>query len=325
MSALPDNRFSPNDNMSMWTKQYPELLTKNFIGIARLWDQNNPPTTFDILPTRNMPFNFQWRVKINPAILAPYVQEGADTPLSDSEMKYESFLCKESRLGAKISQREIGFGLPNVVQSRTTELVDAINLTREWQNFQALIGNNVNQPLALTRINTAEAGKPHGVGTSIKKWNEEGAKIIDDIIGMKTDITKKCGMMARHIYMPLDEYEALHNNSDILNQLKYTQGDLLVNGRIEVIKGLRIHVTTSFWKTRNKDGSETKHYVLANKVIITTDNVGFTAVAEPKKGSSPEMERWWERKSRSILIHGYSSFTPVIEDYGKIGIITSTT
>lgn len=319
----PDNRFGPDDNLSMWTKQYPALLEKNFIGIARTWDKQFPPVTFDVLPPRNMPFHFSWRVMIDPSILAPFVQEGADTPMSDAQAKMESFVCRESRLGAKISQREIGFGLPNVVQQRTTQLVDSINLTRVWDNIQALTGNNVNQPLALTRLNLADSGKPHGVGTA-KAWNESGAKIIDDIIAMKTDITKKCGEMPTDVYMPLDEYEAMHGDSNILDQLKYTQGDLLVNGRLTMIKGLKIHLVANFWKERKKDGTEVKHYLLEDKVVVVAPSVGFTAVAEPMEGSAPQIERWYEAKQRSIFMHAFSSFTSVIEDYGKIGIIQGT-
>lgn len=323
--SIPYNNtlISPNDNLSQWTKQYPSLLKKNFIGISRIWDQKFPPATFATLPFRNMPFHFTWRVTIDPAMLAPYVNEGADTPLSDAETKLEHFVCRESRLGAKISQREINFGLPNVVQQRTTSLVDAINLTREWQNIQALTGTNVNQPLALTRLNLAQAGVPHGVGTP-KAWDESGADIIKDILAMKTDMLKKAGKQATDIYMPINEYEHLHNDPEILDQLRYTSGSLLTDGRLTMIKGLRIHVVASFWKERKKNSEEIKHFILENKCILTTGIVGFTAVAEPMTGSAPMMERWLENKSRSIFIHGFSSFVPVVEDYGRIGIISGT-
>lgn len=323
MSAIPRNLVGINDNMSLWTKQYPSLLTKNFLGIARVWDKTFPPSTFDILPTKTMLFNFQWRVTIDPSILSPYVQEGADTPLSDAEVKFESFVCRETRIGAKISKREIGFGLPDIVTQRTTQLVDAVNRTREFENIRALTGTNVNQPLALARLNTAVAGKPHGSGTA-KGWDEAGNAIIADLLAMKTDILKRSAAKAENIYIPINEYEYLHNDSNILDQLKYTQGDLLVNGRITMIKGLKVHTIPSFYKTRNKDGSDTKVFMLQDKIIVTAGKVGFTAVAEPRTGSAPEMERWYERKQRSIFIHAFSSFVPVIEDYGKIGIISGS-
>lgn len=321
--TVPDNRFGVNDNMSQWTKQYPSLLEKNFIGISRVWDQQFPFVTSGILPVRNMPFHFSWRVTIDPAIMAPYVQEGADTPLSDAATTLENFVCRESRLGAKITQREIGFGLPNIVQTRVSQLVDSVNLTRTYDNIQALTGVNVNQPLALSRLNVAEAGKPHGVGTS-KAWNESGNQIIQDIIAMKTDIKKKSGASATKILMPLDELEAIHNDSNILDQLKYTDGTLLVNGRLTMIKGLEIVEVANFWKDRKKDGTEVKNFLLQDKVIVVAPNLGFTAVAEPQSGSAPQMERWYEQSQRSIKMHAFSSFTSVIEDYGKIGIITGT-
>jgi hypothetical protein len=323
--SIPINNtlISPTDNLSQWTRKYPSLYKKNFLGISRIWDQKFPPSTFATLPFRNTEFHFAWRVTIDPAMMAPYVQEGADTPMADAETKLEHFVCKESRLGSKISQREIGFGLPNVVQNRTTSLVDAINLTREWQNIQALTGTNVNQPLALTRLNLAQAGVPHGTGTP-KAWDESGGDIIKDILAMKTDMLKKSGKVATDIYIPINEFEHIHNDPEIIDQLRYTSGTLLVDGRLTMIKGVRIHVVASFWKERKKNGEEEKHFILENKVIMTTGIVGFTAVAEPQGGSAPQMERWLENKSRSIFIHAFSSFVPVVEDYGKIGIITGT-
>jgi hypothetical protein len=315
--------ISPADNLSQWTKQYPSLLKKNFLGISRIWDKKFPPATFFTLPIRNMPFHFAYRVTIDPAMLAPYVNEGADTPMSDAETKLEHFVCRESRLGTKISRREINFGLPNVVRDRTTSLVDAINLTREWQNIQALTGTNVNQPLALTRLNLAVAGSPHGVGAP-KSWDESGGDIIKDILAMKTDMLKKSGKVATDLYVPINELEYIHNDPEILDQLRYTSGTLLVDGRLTMLKGLRIHTIGSFWKERKKTGEEIKHFILEDKVIMTTGIVGFTGVAEPLRGSAPQIERWLENKSRSIFIHAFSSFVPVVEDYGRIGIITGT-
>jgi len=323
MSYIPNNLRGPDDNLGQWTRQYPSLLKKNFIGISRIWDKQAPPVTFQLLPPRPMPFHFAWQVAIDPSIMAPYVQEGADTPMADSEQKTENFVCKEARLGSKISQRAISFGIKNIVQRKVTNLVDAVNLTRVWENIQALTGTNANQSLALTRLNTAVAGQPHGSGTA-KGWDEESNTLLKDIIAMKTDIQKKSGHMPEWLFLPIDEYEYLHDDSNILDQLKYTSGTLLVDGRLTRIKGLKIVIVPHFWKERAKTGVETKHWLLQDKAIVACSNIGFTAVAEPQSGSAPVMDRWYEKKARSVFIHGYSSFTSVIEDYGKIGIISGT-
>ena len=323
MSYIPDNLRGPNDNMSQWTQQYPSLLRKNFLGISRVWDKQNPPVTFQLLPPRNMPFHFAWQVAIDPSVLAPYVQEGADTPLMDQEQKVEHFVCKEARLGSKISQRAITFGIDNIVFRKTTALVNAVNLTRVWENISALTGTNVNQSLALTRLNTAVAGQPHGSGTA-KAWDEADNTLIKDILAMRTDIQKKCGALPEFIFMPINEYEYLHDNEDILDQLKYTKGTLLSDGRITMIKGMKVIVVPHYWKERKKDGTEVKHWMLQDKVIMAARNIGFTAIAEPRKGSAPEFDRWYEKKQRSIFIHAFSSFTSVVEDYGRIGIISGT-
>jgi len=324
VNPVPRNLRGPNDNMSNWTAQFPILLPKNFLGIARKWDQQFPHITRDVLPVRNTPFNFTWRVMIDPIIMAPYVQEGGDTPFSDAEVNVESFICKEARLGAKITQREMRFGLPDMVTERITQLTDAINLTRTWENIQALLGYNAQQPLALTRLNTAEAGKPHGVGSSVTPWTDADADIIGDILAMKTDILKRCQQLPTKLIVPLNEYEALHQNTEILDQLRYTSGNLLVNGQISRIKGLDVIVCANYWKERKANGEQVKHFMLEDKVIMLAPNVGFTAVAEPRGGAAPEMNRWWDYSQLSIMIHAYSSFTTVIQDYGKIGIITGT-
>lgn len=324
MSTIPPTNtpVSPGDNLSLWTQKYPALLTKNFIGVARIWDKQFPPATNELFPFRNMPFNFSWRVNIDPAMMAPYVGEGADTPMSDAETKLESFVCQEARLGGKISLREINFGIGNVVQTRVGHLVNAVNLTRLWSNITTLVGINVQQPLALARLNTFQAGT--ATGGSAVSWNDSGAKIIEDLLHAKTLILKKSGAMAGRVYIPLNEYEALHNDSNILDQLKYTDGTLLVSGRLTMIKGLAIRVVPNFWKERKKDGSEVKHFVLEDQVIVTAGRLGFTAVAEPRGGSAPMMERWYERAKRSIIMHAFSSFTTVVEDYGLACVITDT-
>jgi len=323
MSYTPDNLRGPADNMSQWTRQYPALLAKNFIGLARIWNKQDIPPTFAIVPPRNMPYNFQWQVKVDPSLMAPFVQEGADTPMSDEQMKYEAFICKEARLGSQISQRAIRFGINNIVQSKTQGLVKAINLTRVYDNINTILGTNANQPLALARINTAVAGKPHGVGTA-KGWDESANLIIKDILAMKTDILKKSGEVPTELYVPIDEYEFMHDDENILDQLKYTDGTLLVEGRITRLKGLNVHIVPHFWLERKKNGEDVKHWILQDKVIMSTKNVGFTAVAEPQSGSAPEMDRWYEKSKRSVMIHSFSSFTTVIEDYGKLGIISGT-
>jgi hypothetical protein len=302
--------------------QYPELHEKNFIGIARLWDSQNPPPTFEVLPPKTTPFHFSWRIVKDPNTMAPYVAEGADTPLTDAEASYESFVCREARLGAKITQREINFGIGDVVYNRVTALVNAINLTRLWDNIQTICGYNVHQPLSLQRMKTGIAGKPHGTGTA-KAWNESGADPIADILAMKT-IMAKGGYRPRNIYMPLEEYEALQNNSEIIDQIKYTDGTLLVRGEIERIKGLNVRVVDQYWKARKPNGEEEKHFVLRDQVILTAENVGFTGIAEPMSGTAPMLDRWWEKKQRSVYMHAFSSFVTVVEDYAKIGIITGT-
>ena len=320
-SQIPDNLNGLNDNMSMWIKQYPELLPKNFIGIARIWDKANPPQTFSILPPRNSQMHFEWPVQIDPAMLAPEVQEGGDTQFSDAEEKIEKFVCSEYRLGAKITQRAMQFGIARIVEKRVTQLVDAVNRSREFVNIQALLGNNPNQPLGVTRLNTFEAGDPTGAS---HPWNDSNAVIIKDILRAKKLVEIKSGMNATDVFVPYDEYEAIHDDDKIMEQLKYTSGTLLTGGQITMIKGLRVHVMKNFYKSRKGRTPDEKIYMLQDKVIVTTNTPGWTAVAEPQQGTAPQVIRWPEEKSRSVLAHAFSTMCPVIEDYGQICIITNT-
>jgi len=322
--SIPDTAtmFGPEDNLSRWSQQYPALLPRNFLGIARIWDEQKPFTMSSVFPARNMPFHFSWRVNVNPGQMAPFVGEGADTPMSDAEEKLETFVCQESRLGGKITSREINFGIPNVVMRRVTQLTDAVNLTRDWLGIQALSGVNANQADSVSRINTAVAGQPHGSGTAAG-WDESSGVPLDDILAMATTI-KKASMPPTKLFMPPNEIEYLQRNDEVLDQLRYTDNSLLVEGQIKRIKGMDIIEVSNFWKERKPDGTEVRHYVLEDKVIMTTPTVGFMAVSEPRAGSAPFVERWWDRSKRSIIVHAFSSFTPVVQDYARIGVITGT-
>jgi hypothetical protein len=321
--SMPDNNSlsNPGDNMTYWTQKFPSLLPKNMMTLARFFDQEHPPFTFQVLPPRNVKWNFQWPVIINPSAIAEEVDEGAEAPLMDAQEKIESFYCREFRLATKITKRLIDFGIHNVVRSKIQFLTEAVEKAREYLNVLALTGTNRNQ--SVERLNKFKAGT--GTGGTAKKWNESGAKILDDIIDMKDKIEKLSGRVPTTLYVPTDEYTAMQKDSEIIDQLKYTDKSLLNNGEIMVVKGIRIQKVSNFFKDRKKTQEDDRIYLLEGKCIMTTNNVGFTGIAEPMRGSAPEVERWWEMSQRSIFIQAVSSFVPVIEDYSRVGIIEDTT
>jgi len=322
--SMPSNNslHNPNDNMTYWTQKYPSLLPKNMMGLSRMWDKEHPPFTFMIMPPQNSNYNFQWPVMVNPSAIAEEVEEGAESPLMDAEERIESFVCREFRLATKISQRLITHGIRNVVRSKTENLVDAVNKAREYLNLLALTGSNLNQ--SVDRLNVGKAGQVEDPTDDAKAWNEDGAKILDDVIAMKDLVEKYSGEPARYMFVPRAEYKALQKDSEIKDEIKYTRSDLLTSGEIPMIKGLQVIKVSNFFKNRKKTGEDARIELLTDKVLITTAKVGFTAVAEPMNGTAPIIDRWEEKKQRAVYMHAFSSFCPVIEDYSRIGVITDT-
>ena len=269
----PDNRFGVNDNMSQWTQQYPELLEKNFVGITRIWNKENPPATFNVLPPKSRPFHFSWRVMRNPAIVAPRVPEGGKTPMMDMKTEYESFVCEEYRLGTEISERQLEYGLPDTVRQKTEALVSAINKRRDYEGILAMTGTNVNQPLALERITQIDVGKA---------WNESGVDILDQIKQAKLAVKQKAKRKATDLYLPTEEYLALENDSEVIDQQKAVRQGLLPDGSITMVKGLRIHEIDAFFIERLKDDSEVTRWLLEDKVIVVAGSeLGYMGISEP--------------------------------------------
>lgn len=316
---MSENLKRPTDNATTWLAQYPELLPKNFTGISVVYDENNPPVTRGILPAKNMPFNFTQRIKIDPLIMAPEVQEGGSTPLADREYIVEKFVCVPYRLGSLITDQQIRHGLQGAVQDVTQDLVNAVNLSITYDNIMKLQGIGVQNQKAIERLNLAVAGKPHGTG-SATEWSDEDSDIIGDIVAMKTDIKVKSGKTMTSLFVSTIDHEHIMNNNGIKEQLKYVTPDFLTNGEIPMIKGVKIFEVDTYYKDRKK--REAKIAILSGKAIATTDDVGYTAYADPLKGSAPEMDRWEDKDRRSVVVQARASTVSVVKDFGRVGIIS---
>jgi len=302
-------------NLELWSAQYPELLPKNILGIARIYDKNHPPVTQTVLPAKNSPFHFQWNVNIDPGQMAPYVTEGGNTPLINQNVDYETFVCRETRVGCQITNREVDFGLKATVTTRTQSLVDACNLAQEFESVQALTGTNLYQNTG--RMTSTAVANP---------WSDfTNGTPVRDIIDMKTNVEKKSGQIGKHLFLGWDEARYFMEHPQVLDEVKYTTPALLESGLFPYVKGLQLHTIGGFYKSAIAASTTARTYLLSTKGIVTTDNVGFTAIAEPKAGTAPQMYRWEDVDRQSIVLAAKKSFVPVVEDYSRIGVMTSVT
>jgi hypothetical protein len=271
------------------------------------------------LPFKKMPFNFTQRIKIDPLLMAPEVQEGGSTPLTDREYIVEKFVCTPYKIGGLITEQQIEHGIADAVTDITQELVDSVNLSITYDNIMRLQGVGAPTTRALARLNLAIAGKPHGVGSAVA-WSDPTSDIIKDILAMKTNIKKRSGAKAVAMYVPTDEYEYIMKNNGIKEELKYVRPDFLTNGEIAMVKGVKIYEVDTFYKDRVK--KDEKIPILEHKAIMVAEDVGYTAYASAS--SAPILDRWEDKDRRAVVVQARSNSVSVIKDYGKIGIISGT-
>jgi len=317
------NLQNKRDNAGTWMAQYrDQLLPKNFTGISIVWDEQYPPVTRGILPFKQTKFNFTQRIKIDPLIMAPEVQEGGKTPLTDREYIIQKYVCTPYKLGGLLTEQMIENGIDDAMVDVTSEVVDAVNLSITYDNVNKLQGVGVEDNRALSRLNTAIAGKPAGVGTATP-WSDTDADILKDITSMRKRIRKASGKVARAILVPPDEYESIQNNEGIIEQLKYVTPDFLSNGEIPMIKGIMILEMETVYKDKNKRAeSDEKIPMLENKVIMVADDVGYTAYAQG--APNPITQRIMDLDRDAVMVKAKANSTTVIKDFGRIGIISGT-
>lgn len=305
-----------NYRVGLWSTEFPELLEKNFLGISRLWDQAHPYVLNVAFPERGgQPWHFQSRIRIHPGLVAELVGEGANTPLEDEFWTYEKFVSAETRAGFQVFERETKFGLGNIVSQRSEAITDSINKRLEWEAIKALRG-------VTTRLNSDQSVARLQSAAATDEWDAAaatGAPLTDIINAIKL-IHKASGFKATHIFLPLDEYYWLHDHGDILDQMKYTDPSLLTDGMLSILKGLKLVEVTGFYKTDPTSfDPDDKTFIMQDQVIVAACPVGYLSIAEPLT-----IRRWEDEDTRSLFVQEFKSFIPVVEDYGKICVITNT-
>lgn len=324
-------------NTESFMRQYPSLLPKNFLGNIRLWDAQLPLVTGRIFPQRgNENWNFQWRIQIEPNDMAPSVGDGSKTPMSDHKYKYEQFVHKEYRNGFTVLEREVKFGLPNVISSRTRGIVNSMKLAMEYIAVESLIGTYYANTSMQATTFARQQSLTLGAGA---QWDMPGSDPVGDILHVKTGVAKMCGERVRDMLIGFNEEEYLHNHPNILDQLKYTDGNLLVSGRITTIKGLNMLTVQGFYKLKaalaeygetgnlNEDtynypsaaGTLIKRFLLEDYAILVAPNLGWISVAEQLTN-----RQWHDIDTRRFFYQIYKSVVPVVDDAGRIGLIKNT-
>ncbi|MHC1591792.1 MAG: hypothetical protein ACXQS8_06885 [Candidatus Helarchaeales archaeon] len=330
----------PNYWLNEFAGQFPELLPDYWLPLVRVFDAFEEPNTFSILPPQKTPYAFKWRIFVDPAGMSPMMMnEMGTTPMTGQRAVYESFETRFTKEGFYITQKELDFGLPNIIQMETRRVIRDINRRTEYVNLQALQGNTWNTQFT-GRMSTMT--RP--------TWQNSGGTPIRDVLTISYQIWRMCGERPDTMFLGPGEYMFLQDHATILQYLGLGSGmatpnDLLCSDLVQCIKNLTIKTINGFYKedptdyalyvsgnaragqpglgdtTMDTTTAPNKHWLLQDRAIITAGQVGFTGIAKNVDVSA----RQWEDEDLGVLKWKFERyFTPVIEDYGKIGVITFT-
>jgi len=329
-----------NYMLNEFSTQFPELLQEYWLPMLRIFDSFEEPNTFGVLPPKKTPYAFKWRIFIDPAGMSPMMSnEVSLTPMTTSEATYEYFETKFTKEGFYVTEKDMDFGLSDIISREIRRVTRDINRRTEYVNLQALQGNT---------WNTQFTGRL--ISMTRPTWQANGGTPIRDALSAMLRIRKMCGEKPTKMFVGPDETFFLQDHTTILNYLGMNSGmakpnDLLCSDFINCIKGLSITEISGFYKEDPTDyaayaagnpsvgqlgygdtnmdttAAPNKHWLLQDKAIITTENVGFTGIA---KNVDIDSKQWADIDLGIVKWKFERYFTPVIEDYGKIAVITFT-
>ncbi|MHA1277352.1 MAG: hypothetical protein ACTSQ8_09195 [Candidatus Helarchaeota archaeon] len=326
--------------LNNFSGQYPELLPEYWLPLVRVFDSFEEPNTFSILPPKPTTYSFKWRIFVDPAGMSPMMQdEVGKTPMTGQRAVYEKFETRYTKEGFYVTQKDLDFGLPDIISTETRRVIRDINRRTEYVNLQALQGNT---------WNTQYTGR---MSTMTRPtWQNSGGTPVRDVLTISYHIWRMCGERPDRMFLGPGEFMFLQNHTTILQYLGMGSGmalpnDLLCSDLVKCIKNLTIQTISGFYKedatdyalytsgnpragqpglgdtTMSTTSAPNKHWLLYDRAIITAGDVGFTGIAK-----NVDVEyRQWEDVDQGILKWKFGRyFTPVIEDYGRIGLITFT-
>lgn len=337
--------MSANVNPIGWLNtyggQFPQLLPEYWLPMLRIFDGFDTPDTFLVLPPKKVPqLTFKWRIFIDPADMSPMSKrEIAKTRFTGSKAVYENFQCKHTKTGFYLTEEEMDFGLDGVMEREITRCTKSVNRRTEYINLQAMMGNTWNPQFVGRLLNMTRP-----------TWQANGGTPIRDVLTAMLRIWKMSGERPAYIFLGPDEYFFLQDHTTILQYLGLGSGlakpnDLLCSDFVQCIKALTIKTIDGFYKEDPADyalftagtprvwqpgtgdlnmdtyAARNKHWMLQDRAIITCRSIGFTGIAKNVDVTS----RQWEDIDEGVLKWKFERyFTPVVEDYGRIGVITFT-
>lgn len=328
-------------NLETYLSQHPALLPEYWLEVARVFDEMNPPMTTKLLPEKTIPRRvFKWRVHIDPADMAPMVQtEISKTRFATSKTVKELFECKGIKTGFYVTEDELDEGLPGTVQTLTTERINSINRRVEYINIRCLQGFTWNV--------SAFTGRQ--VLMTRPTWQASGGTPIRDVLYMTLRVWKRSGKIPTYLIIGPNEHFYMQNHATLLAQMGTGANNILCNDMINCIKNLTVLRVDGFYKedawdwannpmnpaatgtpsvpqqpgrgdmAMDLEATPNKRWMLQDRAIVTTGQVGYTFVRRGLRS-----RQWEDPDTGNIYWKFEKMITPVVEDWGRIGLITFT-
>jgi len=320
--------FYPNIE-DYWQLYEDELLPDKFLEKAREWDQAFPTTFSAIFPEIQAPdWKFPWEVFIRPNDMAQFVAPNSNTIFVTEGLKKEDFACRMVKQGFWVNSFDLRYGrqwTAQTVARRTKQVHDSIKLRKEYCEMQCAQGTNWNGQLN-SRMRAANA----------LSWQNLNSTPLGDVLRMQLEVYRMSQKRPSYLFLGFLDWNSLHNHPAILNQLIYTDPSLLTNGMLSTLKTLQIKVVEGYYKEAstetNLHGSpgrgdlqesivnEDKRWFMEDVALITTSQVGYLARIKSENKSMAAIS-WMDKDRDQILYKIMDAFTPLIEDYGRIGRI----
>jgi hypothetical protein len=178
----------------------------------------------------------------------PLVPDRSETKRVDFSTALESYVCEEYALATDVSRREVE-NAADVLQLRSTKV----------QGIQDLIALNREVRVA-TALRKTTTGKLNLGSTPSTNWDQDTATIESDLVTAKNAIYDAIGRMPNLTIIPVKVAEAMAQQADIREILKYTVNgqQILQDGEMVLpssLWGLRVLIPTGQYTTSAEDNA----------------------------------------------------------------------
>jgi hypothetical protein len=320
-------------NMSDVYKRTRALRKKTFLDGLLYLDEQAEFLSDKFMPRRPLPaWEFRQRIIANPAAMSPLVVPGATTDFHTvGEYKHVLYQAKRVKDGFRARQWDLQYmDIGNVIGDLNRDMYARMKLRREFATVQCLKGMSWNNAPTHRLIR----------GWALR-WDQAGSTPIQDILKMKLMIKLMSGRELKYMIVNSRTSNYLQSHGNIINQLIYTNKDLLVNGMVTTIKGVGIIEMDTFYKEMADEagllgspargdmreslfdesipGPDLKTYFMDNEALFVTGDVGNVFQTAPTGNS------WLDKDHNDVKYNAWMDFCPVVKDYGRVGYLTFLT